>query len=149
VALFTSIIRRLLIANLGEIAMRILHACRALGIETIAVYSDAEAEAPFKDAVDESIRIGPPRPSESYLSIAKIIDAARVARADAIHPGYRFLSEDAEFASACVDMRIILVEPPAEVMASMVSMIESRRLLQDTGVPVVPGGHLKIKVMRE
>src|SRR5262249_35451059 len=95
------VIRRLLVANRGEIAVRVMHACRELGIETAAVYSDADAGAPNALAADRAIRIGPAPALESYLSIPRVIEAARSAEADAIHPGYGFLSENPAFAETC------------------------------------------------
>src|SRR5947209_19613393 len=102
---------RLLVANRGEIALRIIRACRELGIESVAVYSDADAAAPHAAAADRSVRIGPPIAAESYLSIPNIIDAAKSSGADAVHPGYGFLSENAAFATACADAGLIFVGP--------------------------------------
>jgi len=133
------VIRRLLVANRGEIALRIVRACRELGIESVAVYSDADAQAPHVGAADRAVAIGAPPASESYLSIAKIIDAARASGADAIHPGYGFLSEQPHFASACADAGIVFVGPPAAVLARMGSKIEARRVAVEAGVPIVPG----------
>jgi len=133
------VIKRLLIANRGEIAIRIIRACRELAIESIAVHSDADAQAPHVAAADRAVAIGPPPAIASYLSIARIIEAARTTRADAIHPGYGFLSENTAFARACTDAGITFVGPPAEVIARMGSKIEARRLVSAAGVPVVPG----------
>jgi len=132
-------IRKLLIANRGEIALRIIHACREMGIESIAVFSEADAGAPHVEAADKAVAIGPPQAAESYLSISKIIDAAKRAGADAVHPGYGFLSEHEDFAAACRDASLVFVGPPADVIARMGSKIEARRLMQEAGVPVVPG----------
>src|SRR5437764_15178866 len=106
-------IRRLLISNRGEIAVRIARACRELGIESVAVYSDADAGAPHVVAANRAVRIGPAPAVESYLSIPKILEAARSAGADAVHPGYGFLSENAAFARACADAGLVFVGPPA------------------------------------
>jgi 3-methylcrotonyl-CoA carboxylase alpha subunit len=133
------VIRRLLIANRGEIAVRIIRACRELGIESVAVHSDADAAAPHVAAADRAIAIGPPPARDSYLSIAKILAAARAAEADAVHPGYGFLSENAAFAGACTDAGITFVGPPREAIARMGSKIEARTIVQAAGVPVVPG----------
>jgi 3-methylcrotonyl-CoA carboxylase alpha subunit len=133
------VIKRLLIANRGEIAVRIAAACRPLGIHTLAVYSEADAGAVHVTAADESICIGPPPARDSYLSIPAIIRAARTLNADAIHPGYGFLSENAAFASACEAAGIVFVGPPAEVIGRMGSKIAARRLMQEAGVPIVPG----------
>ena len=132
-------IRKLLIANRGEIALRIIHACRELGVESIAVYSEADAKAPFVAAADQAVAIGAAKASESYLNIGKIIDAARKTGADAIHPGYGFLSENAEFAEACESARMIFVGPPPSVIAAMGSKIEARGVMWKAGIPVVPG----------
>jgi len=133
------LIRRLLVANRGEIALRILRACRELGIESIAVYSGADRGAPHVTAADRAIAIGPAPPAESYLSIPRLIDAARASGADAVHPGYGFLSENAAFAEACSRAGLIFVGPPAAVIAQMGSKIFARRLVAAAGVPVVPG----------
>ena len=132
-------IGRLLIANRGEIALRIIRACRELGIETVAVYSSIDSEAPHTRAADQSVTIGAPHPRDSYLSIGAVIDAARTTGADAVHPGYGFLSESAEMAAACVDAGLIWVGPPADVIGRLGSKIEARRLMQEAGVPVVAG----------
>jgi len=133
------VIRRLLIANRGEIAVRIIRACRELGIETVAVYSQADAAARHVREADIAIEIGPAPARESYLAAAKIIDTARKAGADAIHPGYGFLSERAPFARACEEAGLIFVGPPASALEKMGSKIGARRLMQDAGVPIVPG----------
>ena len=132
-------IRRLLIANRGEIAVRIIRACRELGIETVAVYSDADASARHVREADVAIAIGAAPARESYLDATKLIDAARSAGADAIHPGYGFLSERAPFARAVESAGLIFVGPPAAALEKMGSKIGARRLMQDAGVPIVPG----------
>src|SRR5262245_16426174 len=132
-------IRRVLIANRGEIALRIIRACREMGVESVAVYSEADREAPHALAADHAVAIGPAAAAESYLSIPRIVDAARSAGADAIHPGYGFLSENAAFADACARAGVIFVGPPAAVIAQMGSKIDARRLMERAGVPVVPG----------
>ena len=132
-------IRRVLVANRGEIAVRILRACDELGIDTVAVYSDADAGAPHVLAARHAVRIGPPPAAESYLSIDRILEAARAAGADAIHPGYGFLAENAAFASACQEAGVIFVGPPPAAIAAMGSKISARRLMEAAGVPVVPG----------
>jgi len=132
-------IRRLLIANRGEIAVRIIRACGELGIESVAVYSEADANAPHVAAADRAVAIGPAPAHDSYLSVPKLLEAARSSGADAIHPGYGFLSENAAFAKACAGAGVIFVGPPADVIAQMGSKIDSRRLVSAAGVPVVPG----------
>ena len=132
-------IKRLLVANRGEIALRIIRACREMGIESVAVYSDVDARAPHVAAADRAVAIGQAPAAESYLSIAKIIAAAQSSGAEAIHPGYGFLSENESFADACSQARITFVGPPASVIARMGSKIGARALMRDAGVPVVPG----------
>jgi acetyl-CoA carboxylase biotin carboxylase subunit len=132
-------IKRLLVANRGEIAIRIIRACREMGIETVAVYSDADATARHVRAADSAVRLGPASPTESYLNIPAVIGAARASGADAVHPGYGFLSERPAFAEACVAAGLIFVGPPADVIARMGSKIGARALMEKTGVPVVPG----------
>jgi 3-methylcrotonyl-CoA carboxylase alpha subunit len=108
--------RRILIANRGEIAIRIIRTCRELGLGTVAVYSDADANAPHVEAADTAVSIGPAPAGESYLNLNRILDAARRSGADAVHPGYGFLSESAAFAEACEAAGLVFVGPPAEVM---------------------------------
>ncbi len=132
-------IRRLLIANRGEIAIRIARACRELGIETVAVYSDADAEAAHVVAADAAVGIGAAPPAASYLNIAAIVDAARRSGADAVHPGYGFLSENEDFAAACLEAGLIFVGPSPEAIRRMGSKIDARAVVSAAGVPVVPG----------
>ena len=132
-------IGRLLVANRGEIALRIIRACRELGIETVAVCSSLDTEAPHARAADQAVTIGSPHPRDSYLSVAAVIDAARATGADAVHPGYGFLSESPEMAAACVDAGLVWVGPPADVIGRLGSKIDARRLMQAAGVPVVAG----------
>src|SRR5258706_11098847 len=132
-------IRKVLIANRGEIAVRVMRACRELGIATVAVYSDADRAALHVRHADEAYPIGPPPARESYLVIDKILDVARRAGADAIHPGYGFLSEKAEFARACEAAGVILIGPSADAMEAMGDKTRARKKMTDAGVPVVPG----------
>ena len=131
--------KRILIANRGEIAVRVIRSCRVLGIESVAVYSDADARALHVALADHAVRIGPAPPAESYLSIPAILDAARSTGAEAIHPGYGFLSENHEFAAACTERGLTFIGPPADVIAAMGSKIAARRLAKTAGAPVVPG----------
>jgi acetyl-CoA/propionyl-CoA carboxylase biotin carboxyl carrier protein len=131
--------RRILIANRGEIAVRVIRACGELGIESVAVYSDADARALHVASADRAIRIGPAPPSESYLAIEGIIDAAQRSGADAIHPGYGFLSENPRFAAACAEAGITFIGPPADVIERMGSKIAARQIAQRAGVPIVAG----------
>ena len=132
-------IKRLLIANRGEVALRVVRACRELGVESVAVYSDADRHAPHVSAADRSVHIGPAAAVDSYLSITRLIDAARRSGADAVHPGYGFLSENPSFADACERAGIVFVGPPSHVIAQMGSKIAARELMRTAGVPVVPG----------
>ena len=131
--------RRLLIANRGEIALRVIRACREAGIESVAVFSDADRRAPHTLASDYAVRIGGPLASDSYLNVDVLIAAARQTGADAVHPGYGFLSERASFARACTDAGLVFVGPPPAALERMGSKIGARRLMQEAGVPVVPG----------
>ena len=133
--------KRLLIANRGEIACRVVRTARRLGIRCIAVYSDADEGALHVAMADEAFRIGPAPARESYLDIEAILGAAERGRADAIHPGYGFLSENAEFAEACAARGIVFVGPPAEAIRAMGSKSEAKRLMEAAGVPLVPGYH--------
>jgi 3-methylcrotonyl-CoA carboxylase alpha subunit len=130
---------RILIANRGEIAVRVIRACREMGIESIAVYSDADVAALHTTLADRAVRIGPAPASESYLSIDAILDAARSTGADAIHPGYGFLSENPRFASACTAAGVTFIGPPPDAMERMGSKIAARAVAASAGVPIVPG----------
>jgi acetyl-CoA carboxylase biotin carboxylase subunit len=132
-------IRRVLIANRGEIARRVIRTCREMGIASVAVYSEADAGAPHVREADEAIAIGAAPSTESYLNISRVVDASRRARADAVHPGYGFLSENAAFAEACEAAGLIFVGPPASVMRRLGSKTGARALMAAAGVPVVPG----------
>jgi 3-methylcrotonyl-CoA carboxylase alpha subunit len=134
-------IRRLLIANRGEIACRIIRSCRRLGIETMAVHSSADARARHVREADTAVAIGGAAPSESYLDGRRIIEAALGAGVDAVHPGYGFLSENAEFAHACTEAGLVFVGPRAETIRRMGSKSAAKAIMEDAGVPVVPGYH--------
>src|SRR5882757_8829763 len=133
------VIQSLLVANRGEIACRIFRTARRLGIRTIAVFSDADASAQHVKQADEAVRIGPAAPRESYLDIQKILAAARATGAQAIHPGYGFLSENAQFAQACVDAGLIFVGPPPSAISAMGSKIVAKARMRAKGVQVLPG----------
>ncbi len=130
---------RLLVANRGEIALRIFRACRDLGLETVAVFSDADRAAPHVAAADYAVRLGPAPARESYLSVPRILEAARRTGATLVHPGYGFLSENAGFARACRDAGLTFVGPPPEAIEAMGSKTRSRQRMQAAGVPIVPG----------
>jgi len=132
-------IKRLLIANRGEVALRVIRACRELGVETVAVYSEADVRAPHVSAADRAVAIGAAPAVDSYLSTARILEAVDTSGADAVHPGYGFLSENASFAAACEQAGIVFVGPPSSVIAQMGSKIAARRVMQTAGVPSVPG----------
>ena len=133
--------KKLLVANRGEIALRVMRTARAMGIATVAVYSDADADAPHVKFADEAVRIGPPPARESYLVIANLLDAARITGADAIHPGYGFLSENPAFAEAVADAGLTFVGPPGAVIRALGSKQAAKRLAEKVGVPIVPGYH--------
>jgi acetyl-CoA/propionyl-CoA carboxylase, biotin carboxylase, biotin carboxyl carrier protein len=128
-----------LVANRGEIAVRVIRTLKALGIRSIAVYSDADAGAPHTLLADEAIRIGPGPAAESYLSIERVLEAAQGAGAEAIHPGYGFLSENPAFARACARARIVFVGPPPEAMERLGDKVSAKLLAQEAGVPVLDG----------
>lgn len=131
--------KKILIANRGEIALRVMRTCKKLGIKTVAIYSEADAEAQFVSQADEAYLVGGPRVNESYLNIEKIIEIAKQTRAEAIHPGYGLLSENATFAKRCEEEGMTFIGPSPEVIERMGSKIESRRAMQAANVPVIPG----------
>lgn len=131
--------RKLLIANRGEIARRINRVAQQMGISTVAVYSDADASLPFVREATQAVRIGPPPPKSSYLDIGALIEAARTTGAEAIHPGYGFVSENPEFARACAEAGLVFVGPPPEAMERIKDKSQVRKRVQEAGVPIVPG----------
>jgi len=137
----TLIFKKVLIANRGEIAVRIIKACQEMGIRTVAVYSEVDRHAPHVQIADESINLGDPTPSESYLNIPKIIQSATSVHAEAIHPGYGFLAENPDFAKACIDTGIQFIGPTPEVIRLMGDKIEAKKTIAQADVPVIPGYH--------
>jgi acetyl/propionyl-CoA carboxylase alpha subunit len=135
-------IHRLLVANRGEIARRVFRSCRELGIRSIAVFSEPDRGEPFVREADEAVPLGGATPAESYLRIEALLDAAARTQADAVHPGYGFLAESAEFARRCVEAGLVFVGPSPEVIASMGSKIEAKRRMEKAGVPVIPSAEL-------
>ena len=132
-------LRKVLVANRGEIACRVLRTLRGMGIPSVAVYSDADASAVFVREADEAVRIGPAPASESYLDSARILEAAGAVGADAVHPGYGFLSENAEFAAACARAGLVFIGPTVDAIRRMGSKVEAKALMQAAGVPVLSG----------
>lgn len=141
--------KRVLIANRGEIAQRIMRACREMGIESVCVYSTADKDAPYLRDADEAICIGPGPARESYLNISRIISAAEIANADAIHPGYGFLSERADFSGVCRDCKIEFIGPSPEAMAKLGDKVEAKRYAKAAKVPVFPGSEGAIEEVDE
>jgi 3-methylcrotonyl-CoA carboxylase alpha subunit len=133
--------RTLLIANRGEIACRVIRTAKTMGLRTIAVYSEADRESKHVAIADEAVLLGPARARDSYLDIGRVIDVARRSRAEAVHPGYGFLSESAEFAQACLDAGLVFVGPTAGMIKAMGSKAGSKALMEKAGVPLVPGYH--------
>ncbi|HZF40282.1 MAG TPA: acetyl-CoA carboxylase biotin carboxylase subunit, partial [Blastocatellia bacterium] len=131
--------RKILVANRGEIALRVMRSCRAMGIETVAVYSDADARAPHVRFAGEAVHLGAAPARESYLRIEKIIEAAKRTGADAVHPGYGFLSENAEFAESCAAAGVVFIGPPPTAIRAMGLKSSARRLAAEAGAPVLPG----------
>ncbi len=131
--------KKILIANRGEIALRVIHTCKEMGIKTVAVYSEADTNAKHVHAADEAVYLGPSQPSASYLNFGKLFEAAKKSGAQAVHPGYGFVSENCEFAQRCQDKDIIFIGPPAEVIRRLGDKLTARRIMLESGVPVIPG----------
>ncbi len=131
--------KKVLVANRGEIALRVIRACKELGIETVAIYSEADRESLHVRFADDDVCIGPPPAKDSYLRISRIIAAAEITGADAIHPGYGFLAENAEFAETCAASNITFIGPTAQQIRVMGDKAAARKAMQDVGVPIIPG----------
>ena len=131
--------RKVLVANRGEIALRVIRACREMGIRTVAVYSQADRESLHVRFADEDVCIGPAPARESYLNIPRILAAAEVTGAEAIHPGYGFLAENAEFAEICDRSNLVFIGPTADQIRRMGDKAVARSTMQEVGVPTVPG----------
>src|SRR6185437_2415816 len=131
----------LLVANRGEIAVRVIRTAKRMGLSTVAVYSEADRGAMHVELADEAVLLGPARARDSYLSIERLIEAAKRTGAEAVHPGYGFLSESADFARACLEAGLVFVGPTAAMMTAMGSKSGSKALMEKAGVPLVPGYH--------
>src|SRR4051812_16537725 len=130
---------RVLVANRGEIAVRVIRALHELGVEAVAVYSTADADAAHVRMADQAVRIGPPSPAESYLNIASVVAAANTTGCEAVHPGYGFLAERPDFVRACTDNDLVFIGPDADVMAQMGDKVRAKAAMREAGVPLVPG----------
>ena len=140
---------KILIANRGEIAVRIIRACKEMNIKTVAVYSEADKEALHTKLADEAICIGPANPKQSYLNIKNIIEAANITKTDSIHPGFGFLSENAEFAKICEESNIKFIGPKSNVINLLGNKSNSKKLMQQEGVPTIPGSDGSVKNLKE
>jgi acetyl-CoA/propionyl-CoA carboxylase biotin carboxyl carrier protein len=143
------VFEKVLIANRGEISIRVARTLKEMGIGSVAVYSEIERDAPHVREADEAFLLGPATPAESYLNVEKILEVASTAGAEAIHPGYGFLAENAPFAAACEKAKITFIGPPAKAIEAMGSKTEARQLMQKAGVPIVPGGTEPVKDVEE
>src|SRR5918995_951203 len=130
---------KVLVANRGEIAIRVMRTLKEMGVGSVAVYSEIDRDAPHVREADEAFLLGPAAPGESYLNVEKILDTADKADAEAIHPGYGFLAENAPFAEACEKAKVTFIGPPATAIEAMGSKTEARQIMEKAGVPIVPG----------
>ncbi|PJA51450.1 MAG: acetyl-CoA carboxylase biotin carboxylase subunit, partial [Candidatus Marinimicrobia bacterium CG_4_9_14_3_um_filter_48_9] len=141
--------KKILIANRGEIALRIIRACREMGISTVAVYSEADELSLHVRFADEAVCIGPAPSSQSYLNVQRILAAAEITNADAIHPGYGFLSENAEFSDICAKHNLVFIGPVGDVIRSMGDKASAKETMKKAGVPVIPGNKGLLTSIRE
>jgi acetyl-CoA carboxylase, biotin carboxylase subunit len=135
------VFERVLIANRGEVAVRIIRACREVGVETVAIYSTADKDALHVRLADQSVHIGPPPPTDSYLKIPSVIAAATTTRCDAVHPGWGFLAENAAFATACEDNDLVFIGPRPETIETMGDKVAAKAAVGEAGLPLVPGSN--------
>ena len=141
--------KKILIANRGEIALRVIRTCKEMGIKTVAVYSTADADSLHVRFADEAVCIGPPRSAESYLDIPKIIAAAEITNADAIHPGYGFLSENADFSRICAENHIKFIGASPEMIEAMGDKASAKATMKKAGVPTIPGNEGILESLKE
>ncbi len=141
--------RKILIANRGEIALRIIRTCKRLGVKTVAVYSEPDLESKHVMSADEAYQIGYGPPSDSYLNIEKIIRVAKKSGVEALHPGYGFLAENADFAKACEESGFVFIGPSSKILANVANKFESKKFAKDAGVPVVPGANKEVQTVEE
>src|SRR4030095_10337503 len=142
-------VNKILIANRGEIALRIIRTCRDIGSRTVAVYSEADRDSLHVRFANEAVCIGPPPSRESYLNMARIISAAEITNVDAIHPGYGFLAENAEFSEICADSEIKFIGPSPDMIKAMGDKAYAKETMKKAGVPVVPGSEGVVKTVQE
>src|SRR5699024_9260301 len=142
-------IKKVLIANRGEIAERVIRACKELNIKTVAIYSEADQELNYVKMADESYLLGPAPVNESYLHVNKIIEIAKKAKVDALHPGYGFLSENADFVDRCEREDIIFIGPSSEIIKKMGDKVASREIMKNINVPIIPGSEGAVTTEKE
>ncbi|HLQ35557.1 MAG TPA: biotin carboxylase N-terminal domain-containing protein, partial [Chloroflexota bacterium] len=141
--------KKVLVANRGEIALRIIRSCKELGIRTVAVFSEADRDSRAVQLADEAVCIGPPPSSKSYLNIPNIISAARITGADAIHPGYGFLAENSYLAEICAEAHLTFVGPSADLMERLTDKVKAREAMRKAGLPVIPGSERATRGLAE